>query len=158
MEPGQVWPLACYEQSVTHQRIPPASWLCLRKEQAKKMDGVKRHLPVCFLPPVPLLILVSTLATASSVTSSTLNGTNVAVGLAPVVVARTDHIIVKEGNSALINCSVSGLPEPQFKWYNSAGKLLSENEEDQGGGRPSHQSRVRKTRRGWAGAPEVSGS
>lgn len=102
------------------------------------MDGVKRHLPVCFLPPVPLLILVSTLATASSVTSSTLNGTNVAVGLAPVVVARTDHIIVKEGNSALINCSVSGLPEPQFKWYNSAGKLLSENEEDQGGGRPSH--------------------
>ncbi|DAA27098.1 microfibrillar-associated protein 3-like isoform X1 [Bos taurus] len=99
------------------------------------MDGVKRHLPVCFLPPVPLLILVSTLATASSVTSSTLNGTNVAVGLAPVVVARTDHIIVKEGNSALINCSVSGLPEPQFKWYNSAGKLLSENEEDQGGGK-----------------------
>ena len=102
------------------------------------MDGVKRHLPVCFLPPVPLLIRVSTLATASSVTSSTLNGTDVAVGSAPVVVARTDHIIVKEGNSALINCSVSGLPEPQFKWYNSAGKLLSENEEDHGGGRPSH--------------------
>ena len=80
------------------------------------MDGVKRHLPACFLHPVPLLILVSTLATASSVTSSTLNGTDVAVGSAPVVVARTDHIIVKEGNSALINCSVYGLPEPQLKW------------------------------------------
>lgn len=105
------------------------------------MDGVKRHRPVCFLPPVPLLILVSTLATASSVTSSTLNGTDVAVGSAPVVVARTDHIIVKEGNSALINCSVYGLPEPQLKWYNSAGKLLKENEEDRGGGRPSRYSR-----------------
>lgn len=105
------------------------------------MDGVKRHLPACFLHPVPLLILVSTLATASSVTSSTLNGTDVAVGSAPVVVARTDHIIVKEGNSALINCSVYGLPEPQLKWYNSAGKLLKENEEDRGGGRPSRYSR-----------------
>lgn len=122
------------------------------------MGGVKSHLPECFLPPVPLLILASTLATARSVANSTLNATDVAVGSAPVVVARTDHIIVKEGNSALINCSVYGLPEPQFKWYNSAGKLLSENEEDRGGGRPSRSSRVRETRRGWAGAPDASGS
>ncbi|XP_057576252.1 microfibrillar-associated protein 3-like isoform X2 [Hippopotamus amphibius kiboko] len=104
-------------------------------ELAKKMGRLKRHLPVCFLPSVPLLILASTLTTAKSVTNSTLNGTDVAVGSAPVVIARTDHIIVKEGNSALINCSVYGLPEPQFKWYNSVGKLLLEDSEDRGAGK-----------------------
>lgn len=97
------------------------------------MDGVKSRLPACFLPSVPFLILVSTLATARSVANSTLNGTDMVVGAAPVVIARTDHIIVKEGNSALINCSVYGIPEPQFKWYNSVGKLLKEEVEERGG-------------------------
>ncbi|XP_055969988.1 microfibrillar-associated protein 3-like [Sorex fumeus] len=88
------------------------------------MGRLKNRLPVCFLPSVPFLILVSALAPAEGVTNSTLNGS------APVIVARTDHIIVKEGNSALINCSVYGIPEPQFKWYNSIGKLLREDEEE----------------------------
>lgn len=102
------------------------------------MDRLKNHLPVCFLPTVPFLILVSTLATAKSVTNSTLNGTDVVLGSVPVIIARTDHIIVKEGNSALINCSVYGIPDPQFKWYNSVGKLLKEDEEkERGGGRLS---------------------
>ncbi|XP_027960145.1 microfibrillar-associated protein 3-like isoform X1 [Eumetopias jubatus] len=101
------------------------------------MDRLKNHLPVCFLPTVPFLILVSTLATAKSVTNSTLNGTDVVLGSVPVIIARTDHIIVKEGNSALINCSVYGIPDPQFKWYNSIGKLLKEDaEKERGGGRP----------------------
>lgn len=100
------------------------------------MDRLKNHLPVCFLPTVPFLILVSTLAAAKSVTNSTLNGTDIVLGSVPVIIARTDHIIVKEGNSALINCSVYGIPEPQFKWYNSIGKLLTEDEE-KGGGRLS---------------------
>ncbi|XP_068408923.1 microfibrillar-associated protein 3-like [Eschrichtius robustus] len=99
------------------------------------MDGVARPLPGCFLPSVPLLILVSTLATAKSVANSTLNGTDMVVGSVPVVIARTDHIIVKEGNSALINCSVYGLPEPQLKWYNSVGKLLHEDTENRGAGK-----------------------
>lgn len=99
------------------------------------MDGVKSRLPACFLPSVPFLILVSTLATARSVANSTLNGTDMVVGAAPVVIARTDHIIVKEGNSALINCSVYGVPEPQFKWYNSVGKLLKEEVEERGAGK-----------------------
>ncbi|XP_034878599.1 microfibrillar-associated protein 3-like isoform X1 [Mirounga leonina] len=98
------------------------------------MDRLKNHLPVCFLPTVPFLILVSTLATAKSVTNSTLNGTDVVLGSVPVIIARTDHIIVKEGNSALINCSVYGIPDPQFKWYNSVGKLLKEDEEKERGG------------------------
>ncbi|XP_005263423.1 microfibrillar-associated protein 3-like isoform X1 [Gorilla gorilla gorilla] len=108
-----------------------------RTEQAKKMDRLKSHLTVCFLPSVPFLILVSTLATAKSVTNSTLNGTNVVLGSVPVIIARTDHIIVKEGNSALINCSVYGIPDPQFKWYNSIGKLLKEEEDEKerGGGK-----------------------
>lgn len=90
---------------------------------------------MCFLPSVPFLILVSTLATAKNVTNSTLNGTAVVLGSVPVVIARTDHIIVKEGKSALINCNVSGVPNPQFKWYNSIGKLLQEEDEERGGGR-----------------------
>lgn len=100
------------------------------------MDRLESHLPVCFLPSVPFLILVSTLATATSVTNSTLNGTDVVLGSVPVIMARTDHIIVKEGSSALINCSVYGVPEPQFKWYNSIGKLLKEDgDEERGGGK-----------------------
>lgn len=92
---------------------------------------------MCFPPSVPFLILVSTLATAKSVTNSTLNGTDVVFGSVPVIIAKTDHIIVKEGSSALINCSVRGGPDLAFKWYNSVGKLLKEGEEDKerGGGR-----------------------
>lgn len=56
------------------------------------------------------------------------------LGSVPVIIARTDHIIVKEGNSALINCSVYGTPDPQFKWYNSIGKLLKEEEEEKARG------------------------
>lgn len=100
------------------------------------MEGWKSCLPVCFLPSVPFVLLVSTLATAKSVANSTLNGPDVALGSVPVIVARTDHIIVKEGNSALINCSVHGIPDPQFKWYNSVGKLLKEEaDEERGQGR-----------------------
>lgn len=95
------------------------------------MDRSKDHLPVCFLPSVPFFILVSALVTAASVTNSTLNGTDMDLGSAPVIIARTDQIIVKEGNSALINCSVYGVPEPQFKWYNSMGKLLREEEKEE---------------------------
>lgn len=97
------------------------------------MDRLKSHLPVCFLPSVPFLILVSTLATAKSVTNSTLNGTDTVLGSVPVIIARTDHIIVKEGNSALINCSVYGIPNPQFKWYNSIGKLLKDDDGEERG-------------------------
>lgn len=104
------------------------------------MDRWKSHLPVCFLPSVPFLILVSTLATAKSVTNSTLNGTDVVLGSVPVIIARTDHIIVKEGNSALINCSVYGIPDPQFKWYNSIGKLLKEDEDEERGKWQMHES------------------
>ena len=121
------------------------------------MDGVARPLPGCFLPSVPLLILVSTLATATSVANSTLNGTDMVVGSVPVVIARTDHIIVKEGNSALINCSVYGLPEPQLKWYNSVGKLLHEDTENRGAGRLSSCVPWQKIRGGpWGPAPSMS--
>lgn len=106
-------------------------------EQAKKMGLLKSHLTVCLPPSVPFLILVSTLATAKSVTNSTLNGTDVVLGSVPVIIARTDHIIVKEGNSALINCSAFGIPDLEYKWYNSVGKLLKEmdDEKERGGGR-----------------------
>ncbi|KAM4810199.1 microfibrillar-associated protein 3-like [Rhinophrynus dorsalis] len=44
----------------------------------------------------------------------------------PVVTSRVDHIIVKEGNSAVINCNIEGQPGPHFHWYNSNGHLLEE--------------------------------
>lgn len=111
------------------------------------MDLLKSHLTLCFLPSVPFLILVSTLATAKSVTNSTLNGTDVVLGSVPIIITRIDHIIVKEGNSALINCSVYGIPEPQFKWYNSIGKLLKEEEDEKekGGGRLEYHEILRRT-------------
>ncbi|KAK2498994.1 hypothetical protein MC885_008708 [Smutsia gigantea] len=124
--------------SVSDRRfIPLANGLCCLPEQAKKMDGWKGCLSMCFLPSVPFVLLVSTLATAKTVANSTLSGPDMALGSVPVIVARTDHIIVKEGNSALINCSVYGIPDPQFKWYNSIGKLLKEDadEKQRGGGR-----------------------
>lgn len=101
------------------------------------MDLLKNHPTVCLPPSVPFLILVSTLATAKSVTNSTFNGTDMVLGSVPVIVAKTDHIIVKEGSSALINCSVHGIPDLGFKWYNSVGKLLREGDDDKerGGGR-----------------------
>ena len=101
------------------------------------MDLLKNHPTVCLPPSVPFLILVSTLATAKSVTNSTFNGTDVVLGSVPIVVAKTDHIIVKEGSSALINCSVQGAPDLGFKWYNSVGKLLREaaDDKERGGGR-----------------------
>ncbi|XP_040598196.1 microfibrillar-associated protein 3-like isoform X3 [Mesocricetus auratus] len=106
-------------------------------EQAEKMDLLKNHLTVCLPPSVPFLILVSTLATAKSVTNSTLNGTDEELGSVPVIIAKMDHIIVKEGNSALINCSVHGVPDLSFKWFNSVGKLLKEGDDDKerGGGK-----------------------
>uniref|UniRef100_A0A8C5L7P9 Microfibrillar-associated protein 3-like n=1 Tax=Jaculus jaculus TaxID=51337 RepID=A0A8C5L7P9_JACJA len=94
------------------------------------MDLLKSHLTVCFPPSVPFLILASTLVTAENVTTSTLNGTGVLWGSVPVILTRTDHVIVKEGNSALINCSVYGMPDPEFKWFNSVGKLLKEEEDE----------------------------
>ncbi|XP_040598193.1 microfibrillar-associated protein 3-like isoform X2 [Mesocricetus auratus] len=94
------------------------------------MDLLKNHLTVCLPPSVPFLILVSTLATAKSVTNSTLNGTDEELGSVPVIIAKMDHIIVKEGNSALINCSVHGVPDLSFKWFNSVGKLLKEGDDD----------------------------
>ncbi|KAM7328575.1 microfibrillar-associated protein 3-like isoform X2 [Alexandromys fortis] len=103
------------------------------------MDLLKNHPTVCLPPSVPFLILVSTLATAKSLTNSTFNGTDVVLGSVPVIVAKTDHIIVKEGSSALINCSVHGAPDLGFKWYNSVGKLLREGDDDKERGRGKWQ-------------------
>ncbi|XP_053559800.1 microfibrillar-associated protein 3-like [Bombina bombina] len=44
----------------------------------------------------------------------------------PVIMSRVDHIIVKEGQSVIINCNIEGHPGPHFRWYNSIGHLLEE--------------------------------
>ncbi|KYO46209.1 microfibrillar-associated protein 3-like [Alligator mississippiensis] len=52
------------------------------------------------------------------------------LGSVPVVISRIDHIIVKEGSSALLDCNVQGNPGPHYKWYNSNGRLLKEEEKN----------------------------
>ncbi|XP_067408076.1 microfibrillar-associated protein 3-like [Emydura macquarii macquarii] len=81
-----------------------------------------------FLPTTRFFILLAALTTAEDVTSSTLNRTDMKLGSGPVVISSVDHIIVKEGNSALIDCNVQGNPDPHYKWYNSNGCLLKDEE------------------------------
>ncbi|XP_007631605.1 microfibrillar-associated protein 3-like isoform X1 [Cricetulus griseus] len=91
------------------------------------MDLLTNHVTVCLPPSVPFLILVSTLATAKSLTNGTLNGTDEVLGSVPVIIFKTDHIIVKEGNSALIERSLYGFPDsPQFSSLNCLPSLLTE--------------------------------
>lgn len=80
-----------------------------------------------------LFLLLAGLRTAEEVTNSTLNLTDILLGSLPVVISRVDHVIVREGYSALIACNVQGHPEPQYEWYNSNGKSLKQ-DEDRGKG------------------------
>ncbi|XP_016084050.2 microfibrillar-associated protein 3-like [Ornithorhynchus anatinus] len=106
------------------------------------MNRSKSHPGVRFLPRLPFLIILAALATAEDRTNSTFNGTNPVPGSEPVVMARVDHVIVREGKNAVINCNVQGVPEPHFKWYNSNGHLVKEDddEEEAGGKWWMHES------------------
>ncbi|NWJ11439.1 MFA3L protein, partial [Crypturellus undulatus] len=90
------------------------------------MNILNSHHFLYFLPTTCLVILLAALTTAEDVTNSTFNRTNVNVGSVPVVTSHIDHIIVREGSSALIDCNVQGNPSPRYRWYNSNGRLLHE--------------------------------
>uniref|UniRef100_A0A452HIB3 Microfibrillar-associated protein 3-like n=1 Tax=Gopherus agassizii TaxID=38772 RepID=A0A452HIB3_9SAUR len=92
------------------------------------MNMLNSHHFLNFLPTIRLFILLATLTAAEDVTSSTLNHTDMNFGSVPVIISIVDHITVKEGNSALIDCNVQGNPAPHYKWYNSNGCLLKEEE------------------------------
>lgn len=92
------------------------------------MDILNSHQFLYFLPTTRLVILLAALSTAEDVSNSTLNRTDTHAGAAPLVTSRIDHIIVKEGSSALIDCNVQGSPSPRYRWYNSNGRLLQEEE------------------------------
>ncbi|XP_050801342.1 microfibrillar-associated protein 3-like [Gopherus flavomarginatus] len=92
------------------------------------MNMLNSHHFLNFLPTIRLFILLATLTAAGDVTSSTLNHTDMNLGSVPVIISIVDHITVKEGNSALIDCNVQGNPAPHYKWYNSNGCLLKEEE------------------------------
>ncbi|OCT99632.1 microfibrillar-associated protein 3-like [Xenopus laevis] len=70
------------------------------------------------------LVTVATSEETSDHTSN--NNTQPLLDSLPVVTLRVDHIIVKEGNGALIRCNIEGYPDPHFQWYNSNGHLLKE--------------------------------
>ncbi|TFK16294.1 Microfibrillar-associated protein 3-like [Platysternon megacephalum] len=92
------------------------------------MNMLNSHHFLNFLPTTRLFILLAALTAAEDVTSSTLNHTDMNLGSVPVIISIVDHITVKEGNSALIDCNVQGNPVPHYKWYNSNGCLLKEEE------------------------------
>lgn len=92
------------------------------------MDILNSRHFLYFLPTTRLVILLAALTTAEDVSNSTFNRTDTHTGAAPVVISRIDHIIVKEGSSALIDCNVQGSPSPRYRWYNSNGRLLQEEE------------------------------
>ncbi|XP_065261705.1 microfibrillar-associated protein 3-like [Emys orbicularis] len=92
------------------------------------MNMLNSHHFLNFLPTIRLFILLAALTAAEDVTSSTLNHTDMNLGSVPVIISIVDHITVKEGNSALIDCNVEGNPAPHYKWYNSNGCLLKEEE------------------------------
>lgn len=92
------------------------------------MNILNSHHILYFLPTTRLVILLAALTTAEDVTNSTLNRTGMNTGSVPVVISHIDHIIVKEGSSALIDCNVQGSPSPHYRWYNSNGHLLQEEE------------------------------
>ncbi|KAM7167264.1 microfibrillar-associated protein 3-like [Macrochelys suwanniensis] len=91
------------------------------------MNMLNSHHFLNFLSTTRLFILLAALTAAEDVTSSTLNHTD-NLGSVPVVISIVDHITVKEGKSALIDCNVQGNPAPRYKWYNSNGCLLKEDE------------------------------
>ncbi|NXY82441.1 MFA3L protein, partial [Alcedo cyanopectus] len=94
------------------------------------MDTLKSHHSLYFLPTTRLVILLAAVTTAEDVTNSTLNHT--AVGSVPVVVSHLEHLIVREGSSALLDCGVRGSPSPRYRWYSSSGRLLREEDSKAG--------------------------
>ncbi|XP_062991930.1 microfibrillar-associated protein 3-like [Elgaria multicarinata webbii] len=93
------------------------------------MNMFNSHLLLFYWTTIHLFVLLAALTTAEDVTNSTLNHTNMLLGSVPVVISRIDHIIVKEGYGALIDCNVEGHPVPEYKWYNSNGHLVKEDED-----------------------------
>lgn len=45
-------------------------------------------------------------------------------GSVPLVLTKVSQIIAREGNSALIDCNITGDPFPNIQWFNSHGHLL----------------------------------
>ncbi|XP_054846093.1 microfibrillar-associated protein 3-like isoform X2 [Eublepharis macularius] len=90
------------------------------------MNMFNNHLLLYYWTTICLFNLLTALTAAEDVTNSTLNHTDMFSGSVPVVIYRVDHIIVKEGYSALMDCNIQGRPGPEYEWYNSNGHLLTE--------------------------------
>lgn len=90
------------------------------------MNMFKSHLFLYYWTIFHVFNLLAVWTTAEDVINSTLNHTDLLAGFVPMVISRIEHIIVKEGYSALIDCNVQGYPEPVYKWYNSNGHLVKE--------------------------------
>ncbi|XP_062905561.1 microfibrillar-associated protein 3-like [Mobula hypostoma] len=65
-------------------------------------------------------------ALAQGANDTAINGTEQTAGRVPFITSQLDHLIAKEGLSVTIGCNVSGNPPPQVQWYNSNGRLLTQ--------------------------------
>ncbi|KAG8134763.1 hypothetical protein E2320_007849 [Naja naja] len=92
----------------------------------------KSHLVLYYWTIFHVFNLLAVWTTAEDVINSTLNYTDLLTGSVPMIISRIDHIIVKESYSALIDCNVQGYPEPVYKWYNSNGHLVKEDDDRAG--------------------------
>ncbi|XP_060102521.1 microfibrillar-associated protein 3-like [Heteronotia binoei] len=93
------------------------------------MNMFNNHLFLSYWTTISLFNLLAAWTAAEDVTNSTLNHTDMLLGSVPVVIYRVDHITVKEGYSALIDCNIQGHPGPEYEWYSSNGHLLKEDED-----------------------------
>lgn len=107
----------------------PGSTLIQLNSVLKSDNMLPHHFFLYYWNNMHLFVLLATLATAEDVTNGTLNHTNMLLGSVPVVITRVDHIIVKEGHSAYIDCNIQGYPGPEYEWYNSNGRRLKEDED-----------------------------
>ncbi|KAM4052164.1 microfibrillar-associated protein 3-like isoform 1-T2 [Anomaloglossus baeobatrachus] len=104
---------------------PPSS--CLKHSFIETMS-----VSIVFWRPSLLLFLLFSLTTAihsMETYNLTSNGSEAVLESLPVITTMVDHIIVKEGNSVVINCNIEGHPDPYFQWYHSNGHLLKEENE-----------------------------
>ncbi|XP_075716367.1 microfibrillar-associated protein 3-like [Rhinoderma darwinii] len=107
----------------------PRSWvLSFLKHSFKETMSIYNF----YWCPTLLVFLLFSLTTAinsEETKNHTSNSSESVVDSLPIITSTVDHIIVKEGNSAVIHCNIEGHPDPNFQWFHSNGHLLKEENE-----------------------------
>ncbi|CAN2388716.1 microfibrillar-associated protein 3-like [Pristimantis euphronides] len=108
--------------------LPRSCLLSVLKSSFKETMSISNFFcsPTLF---IFLLVSLSTAINSQETNNHTSNVSATVLESLPVITFKVDHIIVKEGNSAVIHCNIEGHPDPHFQWYHSNGHLLQEENE-----------------------------